>query len=50
MDFIKRFMNGAASDPAGALSRLCKTEGFYREKDGAEELLTKEEKGLFFRP
>lgn len=34
----------------GHSAGLCKTEGFYREKDGAEELLTKEEKGLFFRP
>lgn len=42
-------MNRAVSPQQleGHSEELCKMEGFYRKKDGAKELFTKEEEELF---
>ena len=47
--FMKQFMNREVSclGTKGYSKELYKMEGFYRKKDEARELLSKEKKGLF---
>ena len=47
--FMKQFMNREVSclGTKGYSKELYKMEGFYRKKDGARKLLSKEKKGLF---